>query len=267
MSGGIGRCGDLSFPGVYVRVDDSEILQFIRRGAGIDSLLSEDGLRGGDSDHGAANPSTEEEDHDDNDEEVGKNKDFCFLSGRCNESSFFINSWPVTDAESCLRQCQASHGCNYFTFRGDSEEEKKKKKEDEEEEGLCLGFGDCIELETENCKNCVSGKVTCVITDEDAPKQMAVAPSKNESDNAVIALIGGYADLDATDAIDLVTERGSCRAGLRMPERRTRMFAAEVVDGEYIIACGGITEGLVPEKSCFKVKQINISSGSSNHCG
>ncbi len=117
VSGGVGRCGDENFPGVYVRVDDPRVLRFVRDGLRNETRMEEEEEE---DDEEEEVHTVEGESHnrvtsdpDDDEEEA-----FCFVIGQC-KRSFYLDGVSSKSPEDCLQRCKDTEGCRYFTHFGD----------------------------------------------------------------------------------------------------------------------------------------------------
>ena len=72
----------------------------------------------------------------------------CFVPGECTESNL-ISAQPTDDANGCLKLCQNTTECTWFTYITYA--------------GLCETLKNCGLLSVSNCADCVSGEVTCTV--------------------------------------------------------------------------------------------------------
>ena len=77
---------------------------------------------------------------------LGQTSIGCNMDGECKGSLYMDVSSQETVGD-CLEQCQATIGCQYWTYYRESKG--------------CLGFVNCDHLTAEDCTDCVSGDKGC----------------------------------------------------------------------------------------------------------
>lgn len=70
----------------------------------------------------------------------------CFVDGECLDSQI-LDFRKTNNSQECLKACQATQGCEWFTFYEDTM--------------TCTSLSGCIGLSTEKCGDCTSGEEEC----------------------------------------------------------------------------------------------------------
>ena len=70
----------------------------------------------------------------------------CFVPGECRDSQI-LDVTSQNDSTRCLRHCQATQGCEWFTFYEDSK--------------ACASLSGCLDLNATYCDRCISGETEC----------------------------------------------------------------------------------------------------------